>query len=50
VNGARVLATAGTISYICAMLSGFLDSPIILGIGGCVMLFGNIFVALDGAK
>ena len=44
-SGARVLALCGITSSIFAMTGGFFNVPEFVGIGGAVMLIGNIVVA-----
>lgn len=40
-TSAQILAIAGTLSSLLAMLSGFLNQPILIGLSGAVMLSGN---------
>lgn len=47
-SGARILAVCGVIASVCSMAGGFLDMPVLMGIGGAVMLFGNIAVSFKG--
>jgi hypothetical protein len=47
VNGARTLAICGLTASIFSMFGGFFNISEFVGIGGAVMLVGNIVVAFS---